>query len=323
MPSYHKFAVLTCGGVCPGMNDVVHAITMRSYQKGVQDVHGIRYGFRGLHENTQPIKLTPYNTNHIHLQGGTILGTSRDALKPHKAITTLQYNGYTTLFIIGGNGGNMAGSLLYEAVQRDNVPVQVIGLPKSIDNDIDMIDQCFGFDTAVHELSKFLQVARIEADSVERGVCIVKTMGRNSGFIAYHAKGADIRLIPENPIEEREIVALIKKRIDEGKSTVVCVAEGFPLPTKTLYNLCRHRLHDAYVKYMDPSYLIRGCNTSDFDHEYCTLLGSAAVDAALSGMTGVTIATKNGEVTCFDTKQVIARTKLCKGDWIHLPFKKP
>lgn len=307
----HKFAVLTCGGVCPGMNDVVRSITMRSYQRGVKDVNGVRYGFRGLNapNQTRFIELNPYTVDRIHTRGGSFLGTSRDPLDPERAIRTLQNNDITTLFVIGGNGGNAAAARLHQALRDKDIPVKVIGLPKSIDNDIDLIDRCFGFETAVEEASKIMMIARNEAEAVPSGIAIVKVMGRQSGFIAYHAKGADIRLIPEEPLTLNDIISRVKQCLDDGRSCVICVAEGFPLKAESLTTVLRERVPDGYIKYVDPSYLIRGGVTIPADHAYCTLLGTAAVDAALDGHSGITVATKNGEIHYFDTERIVCRVK--------------
>ena len=307
---HHKFGVLTCGGVCPGMNDVVRSITLRSYATGVRDVKGIKYGFQGLHNQmNKMVTLNPHIVQDIHKRGGSFLGTSRTKLDPARAITTLQHHEINTLFVIGGNGGNTAAAILHGAVQTAKLPIQVIGLPKSIDNDIDIIDRCFGFETAVQEASKVVAIARNEAEAVPRGIAIVKVMGRHSGFIAYNATGANIKLIPENPMTLQSIVANVSRVLDEGRACVVCVAEGFPIPAEFLVNVFQERIFDCYVKFIDPSYLLRGGVTTIGDHEYCNILGSAAVDAALQGYSGITVGTCNGKVSYFDTHDIVRNVK--------------
>ena len=308
----HRFAVLTCGGVCPGMNDVVRSLTLHSYYRGVTNVYGIPYGFRGLHDASHShTQLTPRHVRDIHLRGGTILGTSRDRLNVNSAIHTLQFNGYSCVFVIGGNGGNTAASHLHDAVTERGIPIQVVALPKSIDNDIDQIDKCFGFDTAVHQAKQFLQIARNEADAVPFGVTVVKVMGRDSGFIAACASPgiADICLIPERPITIEDTVDAVTSHLTLNKSCVMCVAEGFHLSTDVIMQSLTSAIPYAYIKYIDPSYLIRGGVTSARDHRFCHMLGDAAVYAALQGYSGITVATKNNNIHYFPTKDVIQRIK--------------
>jgi 6-phosphofructokinase 1 len=219
----------------------------------------------------------------------------------------MQERGYDTIFVIGGNGGNAAAAQLHDAIQSQNLAMQVIGLPKSIDNDIDMIDKCFGFDTAVHEARKVLEIARNEADAVYRGVCIVKVMGRESGFIAHHAAMADVTLIPEVPLDIDIVVEKVGNVLTGGKSCVVCVAEGFPLSSVSICDAISKV--SPYVKYIDPSYILRGGICIPEDSEFCKRLGVAAVDAALQGHSGVTVATKKGEMWLFPTKEIVQRPK--------------
>jgi 6-phosphofructokinase 1 len=310
-----KFAVLTCGGVCPGLNDVIRSITLRSFQRGVTDVYGVPFGFRGLTDSSKPhIHLSPPVVETIHHTGGTYLGTSRVKLDPAIALDILKERLYSTVFVIGGNGGNAAASVLQSHITVKGLPIQVIALPKSIDNDIDLIDKCFGFDTAVNEACKVLQVARNEADAVPYGISIVKLMGRDSGFIAWGASrklkdGVDICLIPEYPRDMSSILSNISDVLRTKGSCVVCVAEGHHIPAELIHKRIIQQRGTMYVKYIDPSYMVRGCTTTPEDHEFCTLLGEAAVDAAMDGYTGITVATKNGKIHYFDTKQVVHKTK--------------
>jgi 6-phosphofructokinase 1 len=311
-----RFGVLTCGGVCPGLNDVVRRITIHSYLRGVPDIYGIPYGFYGLNnKNLSHIPLSPSVVRDIHKRGGTFLGTSRERLDVHRSTETLLRHGYDALFVLGGNGGNAAAHRLYEHVTEQGLPIQVIALPKSIDNDIDKIDKCFGFDTAVHEASKVLEIARNEADAVPKGIVVVKLMGRDSGFIAHNASYAnihdnvDVCLIPERPVSLSDVCERVHDALQSRYSCVVCVAEGFHIPADVLFNYLRDRYRDSYVKYMDPSYMIRGGITTYDDHLFCNLLGIAAVNAALDGLSGVTVATHNGKIKYYPTSEVIQRVR--------------
>jgi len=308
-----KFGVLTCGGVCPGMNDVVRSITLNGFRNGVKHIHGIKYGFQGLHNQlNKTVKLDPCIVQNIHKRGGSFLGTSRTKLDPARAITTLLAHNITTLFVIGGNGGNTAAANLHDALQIAKIPIQIIGLPKSIDNDIDIIDKCFGFETAVAEANYIMQVARNEAEAVPRGIAVVKVMGRNSGFIAHATTGATIKLIPERPLSLQNIVLQVNQVVDEGRACVICIAEGFPIPAESLVHVLKERVFDCYVKYIDPSYILRGGTTTNVDHQYCNLLGAAAVQAALEGFSGITVATYNEEVMYFRTRDIVTNVKKVK-----------
>ena len=308
-----RFAILTCGGVCPGMNDVTRSITLHSYRRGVNDVFGVKYGFKGLNDLSEDlVHLKPSNIKNIHNRGGSYLGTSREPLNVTGSIQMLDKNNIDALFIIGGNGGNTAAAMLHDALQAQGSRTQVIGLPKSIDNDIDIIDKCFGFETAVDEARHALFIARNEAEAVHRGVMVVNLMGRDSGFIAYHASQggfADICLIPEVPLEPVDIARQVESVLLRKKGCVICMAEGFPLKLTDVCERVQQMVKDVYVKSMDPSYMIRGGLTSADDHEYCNLLGVAAVEAALEGKSGVTVATKEGKMHLFDTRDIVKRVK--------------
>lgn len=309
-----RFAILTCGGVCPGMNDVTRSITLHSYRRGVVDVYGVPFGFRGLQtDSIQHKQLAPSIVKHIHHRGGTFLGTSRDALRPDLAIDSLIRHNYGSLFVIGGNGGNMAASILQDAINDKGIDISVIALPKSIDNDIDLIDKCFGFQTAVHEAKKVLSIARNEADAVPSGIVIVKVMGRDSGFIAHYASihndDVDICLIPEHHVSRSTIFDEVSHTLTTRGSCVVCIAEGFDIPAHTLFDDIKTAFTDSYCKFIDPSYILRGGTTVLSDHIYCNLLGEWAVDAALTGKKGVTVATKHGVIEYFSTKDIVRKTK--------------
>ena len=317
--SHKRMGVLTCGGICPGLNDVIRGIVHRSRMYTIDKVHGIPYGFKGLYDDTvQHIDLTYANTKYIHLQGGSILGTSRIPLQPDAAIETLQKYAYDTVFIIGGNGGNTAAAVLDTELKKRSIPIQVIGLPKSIDNDIDIIDKCFGFETAIEEAHKIMLLAKSEASSVPKGICIVNVMGRDSGFIAANTSLAsgvvDVCLIPEleehHTISKRKMFEYTKKIISEQGYCVICIAEGMKTWDKnTLSQELKEHIPDAYTKIIDPTYTIRAGVTTANDHIFCTKLGYAAVDAAISGYTGITVATMNNKIHYFNSADIVKNVK--------------
>ena len=189
-PKETKVAVVTCGGLCPGLNDVVQGLVNKCTDYGVPsgNILGIRYGFKGFYDKaSKPLVLTKESVDGIHLEGGTILGTSRGGADIRKIVKQIDIWGIDICFVVGGNGGNAGAAAIQAELARCRVPCSVIGVPKSIDNDILLIDKCFGFDTAVEEAQRALISAKVEASSAFRGVGIVKVMGRQSGFIAVNA----------------------------------------------------------------------------------------------------------------------------------------
>lgn len=296
-----KCAIATVGGICPGLNDVIRSIVMRGHTYGIQHMYGIPYGFKGFSQPLKPVKLTHENTKHIHLQGGSVLGTSREPLNPTKVANMLKHDQYDILFILGGNGGNTAANILYNECLKTSTPTQIISLPKSIDNDINHIDKCFGFDTAVHEARKVLLAAKTEAMACQKGIAMVKLMGRNSGFIAAYASAAsgvtDICLIPEAPFKLTNLITYINKVLETQGHAVICVAEGIPFDIPSMGRYISSSIRDSYFKYIEPSYLIRATPTINSDHLYCTLLGQAAVDAAMQNKSGVLVASISGKIT--------------------------
>ncbi|CAL4965778.1 unnamed protein product [Urochloa decumbens] len=180
-------AIVTCGGLCPGLNTVVRELVCGLYDMyGVTSVVGIEGGYKGFYsKNTIP--LTPKSVNDIHKRGGTILGTSRGGHDTAKIVDCLQDRGINQVYIIGGDGTQKGASVIYEEVRRRGLKCSVVGVPKTIDNDIAVIDKSFGFDTAVEEAQRAINAAHVEAESAENGIGVVKLMGRNSGFIAMYA----------------------------------------------------------------------------------------------------------------------------------------
>lgn len=189
-PKETKVAIVTCGGLCPGLNDVVQGLVKKCTDYGVIDgnILGMRFGFKGFYDkHHKAVVLTKQSVDGIHLEGGTILGTSRGGADIKKIVKQIDLQGIDICFVVGGNGGNAGAAAIQAELARCNVLCAVVGVPKSIDNDILLIDKCFGYDTAVEEAQRALISAKVEASSAFRGVGIVKLMGRQSGFIAVNA----------------------------------------------------------------------------------------------------------------------------------------
>lgn len=331
-PATTTAAIVTCGGLCPGLNDVVQNIvfTLADYGVPSDQILGIRHGLRGFYApgggavggGGKPIELSREAVQGIHLRGGTLLGTSRGGADVSEIVRRLSLWGVTQLYVVGGNGGNAAADAIHDECERTGVVCSVVGVPKSIDNDILLIDRCFGFDTAVEEAQRSLLAAKVEASSAHRGVGLVRLMGRQSGYIAMQASMAsgvvDICLIPEVPFTIPKLCAAVEAVLDRQGDCVVCVAEGAG------QDLARHGggnghgagtdasgnpiledvgafLKSAFkqgvpgcdCKYIDPTYMIRAIPTNSADRIYCKILGQGAVHGAFAGYTDFTVGLVN------------------------------
>lgn len=322
-PSTLTCAIATCGGLCPGLNNVIQSIVITAQTRyKVRSILGIRYGLRGcgFTETFRPLELTPHLVEDIHEQGGSILGMSRGPLSGKDIAAWLLHHGVQVLFMLGGDGTMKAAKGLHDYLAQNNIPVAVVGIPKTIDNDIHFVPRSFGFDTAVQQTAEAIRCAHTEAASTINGVGIVKVMGRDSGFIAAHASlstnYADIVLIPEVSfsMEGREgLLEAVEARLREQAHVVVVVAEGAGqeytvqgadrdasgnralgdiglfLRTAIAAHL-RNRGLSYAIKYVDPGYMIRSLKANASDHLYCRLLGAGAVHSALAGYTGIVVA---------------------------------
>ncbi|KAK4422250.1 ATP-dependent 6-phosphofructokinase [Sesamum alatum] len=320
--------IVTCGGLCPGLNTVIREIVHSlDYMYGVNKVLGIDGGYRGFYaKNT--ITLTPKVVNDIHKRGGTILGTSRGGHDTMKIVDSIQDRGINQVYIIGGDGTQKGAAVIFEEIRKRGLKVAVAGIPKTIDNDIPVIDRSFGFDTAVEEAQRAINAAHVEAESAENGIGVVKLMGRYSGFIAMYAtlasRDVDCCLIPESPFYlegKGGLFEYIEKTLKENGHMVIVIAEGAGqelLDTKNEQDASGNKLlqdvglwisqkikeHFAKknkipitLKYIDPTYMIRAIPSNASDNVYCTLLAQSAVHGAMAGFTGFTSGLVNGRQT--------------------------
>ena len=314
--------IVTCGGLCPGLNNVVRALVLQlAHAYGAKSILGFRNGFRGLTDGSEPLALTPQNVQDIHKRGGTVLGTSRGNQDPVCMIDTLLRRGVHMLFVVGGDGTlRGAQKLANEALAR-GIDLAVVGIPKTIDNDIPWIDQSFGFQTAFARAAESITAAHTEASSTLGGVGLVKLMGRHSGFIAAYATLAnhdvDFTLIPEVPFSEHGFLACLRARVERQGHAVVVVAEGagqelLPPSAETdasgnarlgdIGALLRERIIGYFahtgtplsLRYVDPGYAIRSVPANAFDAVYCTRLAQAAVHAGMAGFTSMVVARWHG-----------------------------
>jgi 6-phosphofructokinase 1 len=326
-PSKGHAAVVTCGGLCPGLNDVIRAIVMCLwYRYGVKLITGIRFGYRGLlPEFKIPSRdLDPVAVSDIHLQGGTILGSSRGhGERTSEIVDCLESMNITILFTIGGDGTQRAAMKIAEEIHGRGDRIAVVGIPKTIDNDIGFIERSFGFETAVSEACVAIAGAHTEAHDSINGIGIVKVMGRESGFIAAHAALAinDVNyvLVPEVPFEldgSNGLFAHLKDRLARRNHAVILAAEGAGQQLMTARNesdasgnkkpgdigiFLKDRINawfkeqniETNIRYIDPSYMIRSAPANPNDSIYCARLGTNAVHAAMAGKTSLLIGMVN------------------------------
>jgi len=322
-PRETRAAIVTCGGLCPGTNNVVRSAFYQLYHRyGVREVLGIRYGFQGLHPASAkpPVLLTPEFVEGIHHEGGTELGSSRGPQNVPLMVDFLQNREIDILLCIGGDGTQRGAHAIWEEVERRGLDISVIGIPKTIDNDIPFVYRSFGFYTAIDQARSVVQGAHVEARGVQNGIGLVKLMGRYAGFIAAGATLAsqevNFTLIPEVPFElegEGGLFEMLAERIEERGHAVVVVAEGagqslFPGEQETQDASGNVKLHDigtylrdriqsyfaergvaAYLKYIDPSYIIRSAPANTYDSLLCDSLARHAVHAAMAGKTDMLV----------------------------------
>jgi len=320
-------AIVTCGGLCPGLNDVIRAVVLSlHYHYGVRTVYGLRYGYEGLNPacGHAPLLLTPDNVEQISGLGGTVLGTSRGDQDVRVMVDTLVQLGVSILFAVGGDGTLRGAQAIAAEVARRGLPIAVVGIPKTIDNDIAYIQQSFGFQTAASEAQKAVEAAHTEAVAARNGIGLVKLMGRDSGFIAAYTALADSRvnfcLVPEVSFTLDALLAALKSRLAEREHAVIAVAEGAgqdlvraSLGRDASGNVqygdvgifLRDQIKASFksagveinLKYIDPSYLIRSVPANTFDSAFCLLLGHNAVHAGMAGRTNLVVGNWRGEFT--------------------------
>ncbi|RNE99070.1 ATP-dependent phosphofructokinase [Trypanosoma rangeli] len=325
-PSETVVGIVTCGGICPGLNDVIRSLTLTAVNAyRVKRVIGFRFGYWGLSKAGAHTAMELYRTSvtSIHRYGGTILGSSRGPQDPKDMVDTLERLGVNILFTVGGDGTQRGALTIAEEAKRRGANIAVFGVPKTIDNDLSFSHRTFGFETAVDKAVEAVRAAYAEAISLNYGIGIVKLMGRDSGFIAAEAAvasaQANICLVPENPIPEEIVMKLIQRRFATSRSCVIIVAEGFGQDwvtdagghdasgNKKLANIGviltkrikawlaanEKRFPNGTVKYIDPSYMIRACPPSANDALFCATLATLAMHEAMAGATNCIISMRH------------------------------
>ncbi|MGL4367924.1 MAG: ATP-dependent 6-phosphofructokinase [Brevinemataceae bacterium] len=345
-PKKTKAAIVTCGGLCPGLNDVIRAIVRELYYSyGVHSIIGIPYGYNGLInlKKYKPIRLDPEFVDHIHTLGGTVLGSSRgggDKIK--EIVDNLEFLDINILFTIGGDGTLKGAHGIVQEIEKRGLNISVIGIPKTIDNDISYIQSSFGFETAFSLAVNAISSASIEADNAPMGIGLVKLMGRHSGFIAANATLAmnDVNFVfvPEVPFRmdgSDGFLYALEKRLLARDHAVICIAEGAAQDIlvkdhdtqskdasnnvkladvgiwmrERILEYFKERKIDVNLKYIDPSYMIRSAPACPNDSLYCLLLGQNAVHAAMAGKTDLLIGRWNNMYTHVPIELAISKRK--------------
>ncbi|MBT8227129.1 MAG: ATP-dependent 6-phosphofructokinase [Dactylosporangium sp.] len=327
-PSKIRVGIVTCGGLCPGLNDVIRALVIQLHRHyGARRIVGFRNGYRGfIAKYGDPVmELNPEAVAGIDERGGTILGTSRGRQDPEEIVDCLERMDVNVVFVIGGDGSMRGASQIAQIALKRDDNIAVVGIPKTIDNDIPFIDHSFGFQTAFGQAAESLRSARVEARSAPNGIGLVKVMGRHSGFIACSAalaKGdADFVLIPEVQFDldgTGGLLAALRQRVQQRGHAVVVVAEGAGqeyladgpdsvdasgnVRLRDIGSLLRKRIIEDFaaagvdlnMRYFDPSYLIRSVPADPYDSMFCSRLAHAAVHAAMAGRTEVVVGRWHG-----------------------------
>lgn len=334
--------IVTCGGLCPGLNNVIRDVVMTAVLRyGVRSIIGFRYGYRGLVETESRADLTPELVANIHKMGGTILGTSRGPQEVGEMVDSLVRLEVDILFAVGGDGTMKGAIEICQEIRRRKAKIAVVGIPKTIDNDLDIMDRSFGYMTAYSKALEAIDSAHREAEAAPNGLGLVKLMGRHSGFIACAATLAsnqvNFTLIPEVPFRlegSHGLLEALRKRFERRNHAVVVVAEGAgqdllnerggekdPSGNVKLRDVGPYladRIKDYFeskgveltLKYIDPSYMIRSLRAAPPDSVLCTNLAENAVHAAMCGKTEMVVALWHNTLVHIPMRQVVRETNV-------------
>jgi 6-phosphofructokinase 1 len=312
--------IVTCGGLCPGLNNVIRSLFLElHYGYGVKTVLGFRGGYSGLDPDAaeEPVTLTPHFVESIHRKGGTVLESSRGPVHIGKAVDNLIARGVNILFTVGGDGTQRGANDLYQEARRRGHALSVVGVPKTIDNDVGFVARTFGFFSAVEEAARVLDCAHTEACSVPGGIGLVKLMGRHAGFVTAGAvvasQDVNFALIPEVPFALEPFLAALKARMLSKSHAVIAVAEGAGqdllaadkgardasgnVKLKDIGLFLREHIETYFkeqkipvvIRYFDPSYQVRSRPANCEDALLCDLYARHAVHAGMAGKTGLVI----------------------------------
>ena len=322
-PAKTRAGIVTCGGLCPGLNNVIRSLVLELHHGyGVREILGFVDGYQGLDpwRGSEPIPLTPEFVEDIHKEGGSVLNTSRGPVDISVAVDNLIRRKVNILFVVGGDGTQRGGAAIYQEASQRGHALAVVGVPKTIDTDVAFVSRTFGYLSAVEEATKAFDCAHTEAHSVHNGISIVKIMGRHAGFIAAGATVAsqdvNFTLVPEVPFAlegEGGFLQALKQRVVNRAHAVVLVAEGAGqhllkngemqydasgnVKLKDIGLFLREHIETYFkaenipcaIRYFDPSYMVRSVPASAEDAILCDFFARNAVHAAMAGKTGLVI----------------------------------
>jgi 6-phosphofructokinase 1 len=342
-PAKTKVAIVTCGGLCPGLNNVIRSLVNQLYYRyNISRVVGIKYGYEGLVSSySHPIiELTPAVVSNIHLTGGSLLGSSRGNQDIEQIVDTLEMMNINILFCIGGDGTLRGAHAIHQEIEKRKIKIAIAGIPKTIDNDIDLIQKSFGFETAFSTATDIIRNAHNEAYGAYNGIALIKVMGRDSGFIAANASLAvqevNFVLVPENEFDlygPRGFLKALRKRLEDRKHAVIVVAEGAGqhlfenaemekdasgnVKHKDIGIYLKEKISEDFknrnfphsIRYIDPSYIIRSIPANANDSKFCYLLAQHAVHAALAGKTDFVVGYWNNNFTLMPIPMVTMKRK--------------
>ncbi|XP_061354851.1 ATP-dependent 6-phosphofructokinase 2 [Gastrolobium bilobum] len=343
-PCDARVAIVTCGGLCPGLNTVIRELVVGLWDLyRVREILGVTCGYRGFY-STEPIPLNPNLVRDWHNKGGTLLHTSRGGFDLHKIVDAIQIRRFNQVYIIGGDGTMRGAVKIFDEIRRRKLNVAVVGIPKTVDNDVGIIDRSFGFETAVEMAQQAIGAAHVEAESAVNGVGLVKLMGRSTGHIALYAtlssRDVDCCLIPEIDFYlegKGGLFEFLDQRLRENGHAVLVVAEGagqdlIPrsdsqkedrdesgnpvfldvgvwLKSELKRWWARDHPDELFtVKYIDPTYMIRAVHANATDNLYCTLLAHSAIHGIMAGYAGFVAGPINGNYAYIPLEDV-ARAK--------------
>lgn len=338
-----RCALVTCGGLCPGLNDIIRAVVLELVHRyGVKHIYGIKYGLQGFipEYGHDLVELTPEWVVRILDRGGSILGSSRGPQDVDAIVDSLERMNIGIVFMVGGDGTMMAATRINDTIRRRKLKISVIGIPKTIDNDIYLVARSFGFDTAVEIATQAIRGAHNEAEGYPYGLGLIKLMGRHSGFLAATAalaqQDVNFVLIPEVDFDldgDKGLLACLERRLIRRKHAVILVAEGAGqkffgeartehdpsgnVKLKDIGLYLKDRIIDYFkerdlpiaLKYIDPSYIIRSLPANANDHVFCSFLGRDAVHAGMAGKTNMLVGHWNNHFVHVPMKASAGRRK--------------